>query len=118
MDAPTQPELPVGLVVVPGVLEIVTGESRQISVTVETTATITIMSGSTGESARVAGPAERFDFASTARTNNSTQIDVIRGSDVGITTVTITAEADGYTSATASVRVEVVESLRIAAEAG
>ena len=107
--APTQPELPVGLVVVPGVLEIVTGESRQISITVETTATITIAGD--GESARVAGPAE---FTLLDGAENSTQIDVF-GDQSGITTVTITAEADGYTSATASVRVEVVESLRIVA---
>ena len=40
--------------------------------------------------------------------SNSTQINV-SGGNVGITTVTITAEADGYTSATASVRVEVGE---------
>ena len=112
MDAPTQPELPVGLVVVPGVLEIVTGESRQIGITVATTATITIMSDSTGI-ASVAESAERFELQVDA-TNNSTQINV-SGGNVGITTVTITAEADGYTSATASVRVEVVESLRIVA---
>ena len=61
MDAPTQPELPVGLVVVPGVLEIVTGESRQIGITVATTATITIMSDSTGI-ASVAESAERFEL--------------------------------------------------------
>ena len=76
MDAPTQPELPVGLVVVPGVLEIVTGESRQISITVETTATITIAGD--GESARVAWPAE---FTLLDGAENSTQIDVIRGSE-------------------------------------
>ena len=38
------------------------------------------------------------------------------GGNVGITTLTITAEAEGYTSATTSVRVDVIESLRIAAE--
>ena len=111
--APTQPELPVGLVVVPGVLEIVTGESRQISITVATTATITIMSDSTGI-ASVAESAERFELEVQEGVSNSTQINV-SGGNVGITTVTITAEADGYTSATASVRVEVVESLRIVA---
>ena len=112
MEAPTQPEQSVGLVVVEGVLEIVTGESGQIGIMVATTATITIMSDSTGI-ASVAESAERFELQVDA-TNNSTQINV-SGGNVGITTVTITAEADGYTSATASVRVEVVESLRIAA---
>ena len=109
MDAPTQPELPVGLVVVPGVLEIVTGESRQIGITVATTATITI-TDSTGI-ASVAESAERFELEVQEGVSNSTQINV-SGGNVGITTVTITAEADGYTSATASVR-EVVESLRL-----
>ena len=111
MDAPTQPDPPVGLVVAQRVLEIVTGESRQIGITVATTATITIMSDSTGI-ASVAESAERFELQ--VAVNNSTQINV-SGGNVGITTVTITAEADGYTSATASVRVEVVESLRIVA---
>ena len=90
-------------------MEIVTGESRQISITVETTATITIMSDSTG----IASVAESADNASSCKydaDNNSMQINV-SGGNVGITTVTITAEADGYTSATASVRVEVIERL-------
>ena len=72
------------------------------------------MSDSTGI-ASVAESAERFELeVQEGATNNSTQINV-SGGNVGITTVTITAEADGYTSATASVRVEVVESLRIVA---
>ena len=112
MEAPTQPEQSVGLVVVEGVLEIVTGESGQIGIMVATTATITIMSDSTGI-ASVAESAERFELeVQEGADNNSTQINV-SGGNVGITTVTITAEADGYTSATASVRVEVVESLQI-----
>ena len=64
--------------------------------------------------ASVAESAERFELEVQEGVSNSTQINV-SGGNVGITTVTITAEADGYTSATASVRVEVVESLRIVA---
>ena len=46
--------------------------------------------------------------------NDNIEVEV-RGVNIGRTTLTITAEADGYTSETASVRVDVLESLRIAA---
>ena len=112
MDAPP-PSLPaIGLVVVPPVLEIVTGESTNLTITAgATTATITIMSDSTGI-ASVAESAARFELAGGA--GNSTRINVF-GGNVDTTTLTITAEAAGYTSATTSVRVDVIESLRIAA---
>ena len=67
----------------PGVLEIVTGESRQIGITVATTtAMITIMSDSTGI-ASVAESAERFELEVQEGVSNSTQINV-SGGNVGI----------------------------------
>ena len=105
--APT-PELgQINLSVMPPALEVVTGESTPISISVLATATITITSDPEG----IAEAPASFGL----NENGSTQIDVF-GVRSGATTLTITAEAEGYTSATVSVRVDVIESLRIAAE--
>ena len=98
----------INLSVIPPALEIVTGESAPISITVSTTATITITSNPEGIAE---ASTTSFSWGNT----ESTQISV-RGDRSGTTTLTITAEAAGYTSATTSVSVEVApEPLRIAA---
>ena len=111
--APTEPDPPVGLVVVPRVLEIVTEGSTELSITVSTTATITIAGGDARAS--VEAGAARFTLIGGA--DNSTQIDVF-GVRSGTTTLTIEAVAAGYETTRATVEVNVIESLRIVAEPG
>ena len=105
--APT-PELgPINLGVAPPALEIVTGASTPISISVLATATITITSDPEG----IAEAPASFGL----NENGSTQIDVF-GVRSGATTLTITAAAVGYVTARATVEVEVLERLSIVAE--
>ena len=112
--APT-PELgPINLGVAPPALEIVTGASTNLTITAgATTATITISMAAGGENiinaAEVAGSYE-------LTLDNTAVVVAVRGVRSGATTLTITAEAEGYTSARASVRVEVIERLSLVAE--
>ena len=102
------PLLPtIGLVVEPDALEIVTGESAELTITATPTAMITISSGD-------AGIAFVADAEFELQEGVETTIDVF-GGNVDTTTLTITAAADGYTATTVSVAVNVLESLRIAA---
>ena len=104
---PTQPDPAIDLSVMPSALEIVTGESTPLTITVSTTATITI----TGNPEEIAeASTTSFSLGNTeSRTIN------VRGVGIGDTTLTITARAAGHMSTTVSVVVEVVESLRIVA---
>ena len=115
-DAPTQPAQPIGLGVTPSVLGLVTGERADLTITASpTTATITISVAIGGDNiinaAEVAGSYEL----------NVAQDEVVvavEGGVSGITTLTVTAASTGYMTATTQVRVEVIESLRIAAAPG
>ena len=112
-DAPTQPDPAIGLVVAPTVLGLVTGESTNLTITASpTTATITISVAAGGDNIINAAEVTRSYELNEAQDEVVVAVTGVRS---GMTTLTITAEADGYTSATASVRVEVIESLRIAA---
>ena len=108
-EAPTQPLPSIGLEVVPRVLEIVTEGSTQLSITVLTTATITIAGGDDRASVEATG------FTLIGGALNSTQIDVF-GVRSGTTTLTIEAIAAGYETTRTTVAVNVIESLRIEAE--
>ena len=109
--APT-PELgQINLEVAPPALEVVTGESTPISISVLATATITITSNPEG----IAEAPASFDGSFGLNENGSTQIDVF-GVRSGATTLTITAAAVGYVTARATVEVDVLERLRIVAE--
>ena len=104
------PELgQINLGVAPPVLEIVTGESTPLSISVSTTATITITGG--GSTASV--PAAVVPF--TVGKDQSTTINVF-GVRSGTTTLTIEAVAAGYETTRATVEVEVLERLSLAAE--
>ena len=98
------PQPQIELEVEPPALEIVTGESTPISITVSTTARITITSDPEG----IAEALASFGL----NENGSTQIDVF-GDRSGATTLTITADAVGYVSATTSVSVVVQDPLSI-----
>ena len=98
------PQPQIVLEVEPPALEIVTGESTPISITVSTTARITITSDPEG----IAEAPASFGL----NENGSTQIDVF-GDRSGATTLTITADAVGYVSATTSVSVVVQDPLSI-----
>ena len=114
VDMVEEPTLPqVELSAMPSALEIVTGESAELTITATPTAMITISSDST-EIASVAESAAPFLLAGGA--GNSTRINV-SGGNVDTTTLTITATADGYTTARASVSVEVLAPLFIAVSA-
>ena len=105
------PQPQIVLEVEPAALKIVTGRSTQLSITVSTTAMITITGGDS--IARVAAAAEQFTLK--RGTENSTQIDVF-GDMSGTTTLTIKAEAGGgYVPAMTTVSVEVQDPLRITA---
>ena len=101
---------PVELEVVPSALEIVGEMSTELTITATPMATITIISGDDGI-AFVPVAAAPFILGN----GQSTTINVL-GARSGTTTLTIKAAADGYTTTTASVEVEVIESLRIEAE--
>ena len=95
---------------------LVTGESTNLTITASpTTATITISVAAGGDNIINAAEVTRSYELNEAQDEVVVAVTGVRS---GMTTLTITAEADGYTSATASVRVEVIESLRIAADAG
>ena len=97
---------PIELSVEPSPLMIVTEMSAILTIEVQTTATMTISSSNT-EIARV-GPIAPFTLGE----RSSTEISV-RGDNIGDTTLTIEATAEGYTSATTTVRVVVLDLLRI-----
>ena len=101
---------PVGLSVDPPALGfVIGGPPEELTITTATTATITI---------DVAAEANDIinDIQGTyplnKNDNDAIKIEV-SGINTGRTTLTITAEADGYTSETAIVNVEVLDSLRI-----
>ena len=104
------PSLPaIGLEVEPDALEIVAGESTNLTITARaTTATITIS---------VEGEAANISVVGSDMLNaaNAAVVVAVEGGVSGATTLTITAEAEGYTSATTSVRVDVLERLSIVA---
>ena len=91
-------------------MEIVTGESTNLTITAAAT-TATIMIRAEGDAATISVVGS--DLLNEA---NNAVVVAVTGGVSGATTLTITAEAEGYTSATVSVRVDVIESLRIAAE--
>ena len=96
------------LSVEPSPLMIVTEMSAILTIEVQTTATITISSSNT-EIARV-GPVAPFTLGE----RSSTEIN-IRGGNIGDTTLTIEATADGYAAETRLVNVMVLDRFRIEA---
>ena len=88
-----------------GLLTIVVRDSTQ--------ATITIRS----DNANIASVSSRAFTLMGGKSNNSTNV-VVSGNDmIGVTTLTITATADGYSTGTATVIVEVLDLFRIVAPA-
>ena len=103
---------PVGLSVVPTLLQFEQGATGSLTVRVSesTQATITIESNDT-DIARVPESAARFTLM--GGEGNSTTIEVSGDDMIGVTTLTITAKADGYETETVIVTVEVLSRLRI-----
>ena len=106
-----RPAPAIELSVLPAALEIVSGMSAELTITVTPTAMITIISDN-DNIASVAESAAAFELEGGA--NNSTRISV-SGGNVDRTRLTIEASMTGYTTETATVEVNVIESLRIAA---
>ena len=102
---------PIELSVLPAALEIVSGMSADLTITATPTAMITIISDN-DNIASVAESAAAFELEGGA--NNSTRISV-SGGNVDRTRLMIEASMTGYTTETATVEVDVLESLRIAA---
>ena len=102
---------PLELSVEPSPLEVVIGTSKILTIEVQTTATITIIS----DDDNIASvPESAAAFMLVGGAENSTRI-TVSGGNVDRTTLTITAKAEGYTSATTTVSIEVLDSLRIKA---
>ena len=104
---------PVGLSVMPlPLLEFEQGATGllMVGVSESTQATITIVSNDT-DIARVPESAARFTLM--GGEGNSTTIEVSGDDMIGVTTLTITAKADGYETETVIVTVEVLSRLRI-----
>ena len=106
-----RPAPAIELSVLPAALEIVSGMSADLTITATPTAMITIISDD-DNIASVAESAAAFELEGGA--NNSTRISV-SGGNVDRTRLTIEASMTGYTTETATVEVDVLESLRIAA---
>ena len=112
IEVPVDVSLPaVELEVVPAALKIVSGMSAELAITATPTVTITIISDAAGI-ASVPASAARFELE--GGMNNSTRINV-SGDNIGDTTLTIEASADGHTTETAIVNVEVLAPLFIEA---
>ena len=99
---------PIELSVMPSPLEVVIGTSKILTIGVSATEGVTL-TVTVDRDDRIEELAAEYLLTSG---ETSTEISV-RGDNIGDTTLTIEAEAEGYTSATTTVSVEVLDSLRI-----
>ena len=102
---------PLELSVEPSPLEVVIGTSKVLTIDVSATEGVTL-TVTVDRDDRIRELADEYLLM-----NGETSITIeVRGNAIGDTILTIEAEAEGYTSATTTVSIEVLDSLRIEAE--